>query len=108
MFKQEKERRRFPRVKVQCLLQYVLEGSGKKVSYVKDISAGGVLFHSKEDIPENTLLDLEISLPKTESSLKMQAKIIRTKPLKGMEGFEIGAEFINIDENIRHLIKQST
>jgi len=107
MFRLGKEKRRAPRVKVHYLLRYKAGASEKVLSFVKDISAVGILFHSKERIPLDAELELEINFHGPDGPVRVNARTVRVKALRGMDGFEVGAEFINIDENARAVIKRN-
>ena len=74
------------------------------MSFIRDISAGGVLFHSKQDIPVGSILELTINFSPSPRSIKTRAKVLRVKLLKKVEGVDMAVEFINIDNKDKNLI----
>ncbi|MFC1548651.1 PilZ domain-containing protein [Candidatus Omnitrophota bacterium] len=103
----EKERRKFMRLKAHHLLKYrvIDEGEGK-LSFVRNISAGGALFVAKEEIPCGSMVELEINFPQYPHPVKVVSKVVRSRPLKKMGGFEIGAEFVSADEEVKEFINK--
>lgn len=62
----EKDRRKFPRVKVNYLARYKLEDSQEqdfRVVSLKNIGAGGVLFITDEELKVNSGIYIELTLP---------------------------------------------
>lgn len=103
-----KERNRnFARIRVHCLLKYKSIDGQPKLSFARNISAGGVLFHAKENIPVNNIVEIEINFPPRVDSIKVVAKVLRSRALKRMGGYDIATEFINIDEKARDFINNS-
>lgn len=100
----KKNKRHFARVRAHCLLKYKNLDGEQKLSFARDIGAGGVLFHAKEDIPVGSALEIKINFPPRPDSIKVIAKVLRTKALKKMGGYDIATEFINIDDKSRDFI----
>jgi c-di-GMP-binding flagellar brake protein YcgR len=103
MFKKPK-RRKFVRLKTHCLLKYKGIGDREVLSFIRDISAGGVLFHSKQDIPVGSILELSINFSPSPRSIKTRAKVLRVKLLKKVKGVDMAVEFINLDNKAKSLI----
>lgn len=102
-----KNKRQFLRLSAHHLLKYkVLGAEGKEgmLSFVRNISAGGVLFHSNEYIKPGSTLELDINFPPSPESIKIKAKVLRSRELKGVGGFDVAVQFINLDEDIKKYI----
>jgi c-di-GMP-binding flagellar brake protein YcgR len=82
------------------------ENSEGILSFVRNISAGGLLFHSKQNIPQESTIELDIAInfPPREEPIKVLAKVQRAKFLKKVGGYDIGIKFINLDTHTRDLI----
>ena len=107
MKKVGKERRKFIRLKAHHLLKYRVAGKGEEeLSFVRNISAGGALFVAKEDIPCDSTVELEINFPQHPHSIKVVSRVVRSRALKKMGGFEVGVEFVNVDENDKEFLKK--
>ncbi|MCM8831366.1 MAG: PilZ domain-containing protein [Candidatus Omnitrophica bacterium] len=108
MFKKyKKERRRFLRLSVHHLLKYKIIKKPediKVLSFVRNISACGVLFYTQEYIPLNSIIEIEIFFPQDEKAIKLLSKVVRVNFLPKVGGFSIGAEFINIDKDTQEII----
>jgi len=100
------EKRQFIRLTAHHLLKYKVIGGSPATSFIRNISAGGVLFYSKEDFPQDTMIEMEINFPHYPHPIKAVAKIIRTKSLGKIGGDEVGAEFINVDEEAKDFINK--
>ncbi|MDD4182303.1 MAG: PilZ domain-containing protein [Candidatus Omnitrophica bacterium] len=105
MFK--KDKRQFLRLSAHHLLKYKLLDEGGKegtLSFVRNISAGGVLFHSNEYIKPGSNLGLDISFPPSSDSVKIKAKVLRTGKLKTVGGFDVAVQFLNLNGDIKKII----
>jgi hypothetical protein len=94
----ERNKRRFLRLNAHHLLKYkLLDGSGKEgvLSFVRNISAGGALFHSNEYMKPASILELDISFPPSPDSVKIKARVLRVGNLKTMGGFDMAVEFLD-------------
>ena len=100
------EKRKFIRLSAHHLLKYKILDKASEMSFARNISAGGVLFYSKEDLPVDSMIEMEINFPHYPHPVKVVSKVIRTKPMKKMGGFEIGAEFVNVEEDARDFINK--
>ena len=100
------ERRKYIRLDAHHLLKYRKVGKEEALSFVRNISAGGVLFIAKENIPLGDVVELEINFPGFPHPIKASAKVVWIKELKELGGFETGAEFINVEEDAREFINK--
>ncbi|MDP2922579.1 MAG: PilZ domain-containing protein [Candidatus Omnitrophota bacterium] len=106
-----KDKRKFQRLPVHHLLKYRVVGKENMqgvLSFVRNISAGGVLFHSQEAIPKDSVIELEVAInfPSSSEPLKVIAKILRSQPLRKIGGYDVAIEFINVDAATRDFINK--
>jgi len=102
-----RERREDLRLKGHCLLKYKTLGSKDILCFARNISCSGVLFHVEENVELGTELDMQINFPPHPEPIKVKAKVVRVKPLKKVGGFDVGVEFIEIDEKDRDVISKA-
>ena len=102
---QKKDRRQFIRLEVYHLAKYKLVSDKGEPSYVlataKDIGAGGLCLITEESLPLSSLVQLKINFPGISTSIFALAKIVWIKQIKKTRRYEIGAQFVEIDESIR-------
>jgi c-di-GMP-binding flagellar brake protein YcgR len=101
-------KRKYIRLHVYHLIKY------KKVSdppdgpftltTLRDIGAGGICFKSEEYLPVSTFLVLKLNFPGISTSVSALAKIVWIRQKKSARFYEVGAQFIEIDENIQKMI----
>jgi len=104
-----KERRKFVRLGVHHLVKYrVLDEKESKdtLCFVRNISAGGVLFHSDVSVVPGKFIELQINFPSYPKPVKAVGKILRTIPLKLVGGFDVAVEFINVDDEAKDFINK--
>ncbi|MDD5583760.1 MAG: PilZ domain-containing protein [Candidatus Omnitrophica bacterium] len=104
-----KEKRKFTRLQVYHLLKYKIIKKPEEIrtlSFVRNISAGGALFFTQEYIPLESVVDLEMVFPSHEASVTIRAKVVRVNFIKKMEGFEVGVEFLEVDQKVRDFINK--
>lgn len=102
-----KNKRKYPRLSVHHLLKYrILERQTPEVSFARNVSAGGVLFYAHEPISVSSIVELTINFPGSDQPLKVQARVLRVKELKKIGGFEVAAQFINLDEAVFSFINK--
>ena len=87
-------------------MKYKIVNKDQEMSFVRNISAGGVLFYCKEKLSAGSMVEMEISFPHYPRPIKTVGRVIRTTALKKMGGFEIGAEFINVEEEAKDFINK--
>lgn len=91
---------------LHCLLKYEkLEGQ-QVLSFARNISAGGLLFHSQEQVPVGATMRLKLNFLNHPQSISVIAKVLRTRALKKLGGFDVAVEFINIEEKDRDYINR--
>src|SRR3989338_3933830 len=98
----EAERRKFQRAEIiGTYVQYKVLDAAKWTFYqdeleepIKNISRGGVCFESKDTIPPNTLLGLNIRFSKAAEPVKMFGRVVWSRDKKEEDQrFEIGVIF---------------
>jgi len=74
----------------------------QKVFYTltKDISLGGVNIQTDTFLPIDTVVKIELSLPKMQKIVCVRGKVKWVKSLYDDEVFEIGLEFVDTPPNI--------
>ena len=74
----------------------------KKIFFTltKDISLGGVNIRTDTFLPVETVVKMELSLPKMQKIVCIKGKVKWAKSLYGDEVFEIGLEFVDTSPNI--------
>ena len=74
----------------------------KKIFYTltKDISLGGVNIRTDTFLPVDTMVKMELSLPKMHKMVCVRGKVKWTKSIYEDEVFEIGLEFVDTPANI--------
>lgn len=97
------------RLPIHHLIRYKVVGKEElqgTLSFVRNISAGGVLFHTQQSVPTPSTLELEINFPLRPEPIKVFAKALRIKPLKKFGGYDIAIEFLNLDEDTRTFVNE--
>ena len=101
-----KNKRKFPRLNVHHLIKYKMLEAEETVTFARNLSAGGLRFYSKEELPRESTIELSINFPDTEEPLKILARIVWVRKLTAPGGFEVGAQFLNLDEDTCKLINE--
>jgi hypothetical protein len=109
MFKPAEERRKYERLPVHHLLKYKIigeEATEGVLSFVRNISAGGVLFHSDEALPTDKVIEVEvlINFPMRPQPIKVLAKVLRSRPLHKIGGYDVAIEFLDLSDLEREFI----
>ncbi|MGB2599278.1 MAG: PilZ domain-containing protein [Candidatus Omnitrophota bacterium] len=100
------EKRKFIRIDAHHLLKYKIIGKEKALSFAGNISAGGVLFYTKEYIHPESVVELTINFPSYPGPIKAVSRVVRIRPMAKVGGFEVGAEFVEIAEDAREFINK--
>jgi c-di-GMP-binding flagellar brake protein YcgR len=105
-----KEKRRFVRLKAYQLSKYRViypeERKSAILDSIKDIGGGGVCFRIEEDLPISSILELQINVPFLAHPLRCLVKVVWTRRLGKSNKYEIGTEFVEIDESARKKIME--
>lgn len=101
-----KERRRFRRYQEHNLIKYTIPGDGKELSFIRNISPRGLLFHSKVPLEAGSSIAVEMNFPKQGSVIKAKIIIVHVEPMKRSGGFSVGGEFIDLDDKTRNFLEK--
>lgn len=109
VFFKKEEKRRFKRVPAHFLMRFSIPGENEEpvLSFIRNISAGGVLFFSEKKIIPGTLIKMTINVPSaTGEPIKVRSisRTIYSAKLRGLDGYNIGAEFAEIDPGDREIL----
>ncbi len=107
------ERRKFIRLNLSADITYtkVADSSNRESSITRNISLGGLCIISYERLGVGDILKLAISFPDSGKTISAQAKVSWIKefiigdPTSGKR-YDVGAEFINIDQKDREDINK--
>ncbi len=102
----QEDRRKYIRLSAHHLIKYKLVEKNKILSFIRNISAGGVLFFSKDDIRSGAFIEIDINFPNYPKPIKATAKVLRTVKLTDVGGYEVAAEFITVDSDARDFINE--
>lgn len=108
MFFKKEERRRVPRLSVYHLAKYY-RLSPEPHSHiitcsVKDIGKGGVCLRTEEDLPVFSVLQLYINFPQFHEPISTLAKVMWTKKLGKGNKYEVGIQFLDIENIFQEVI----
>ena len=100
------EQRINPRIAKQMSVNYRIKGVIKSdVSYIKDISKGGMRFTSSNRIPENTVLVLEIIIPyMAPNKTFFEGIVVGMKEISANSIYEVRVKFINLSSVDLHAL----
>lgn len=76
------------------------------VCFARNISAGGLLLYTQEEIAAGSILEIIINFPGKPKPLNLSAKVLRSKNLKQIGGFEVGCQFLDIDKPTHDYINE--
>lgn len=108
------EKRKCPRLKDNVFIfgnLTSLNPTGEFKAFTRDISAGGLMFETEKDIPQDMRLDLEIYQPIDPRKIIFfstfaKAKVIWSRKIdkdnfeEGENKYRVGAEFLEVNERI--------
>lgn len=99
-----KEKREFIRLSAHHLLKYKVVGGQDSLSFVRNLSAGGILFYASDNIVVGSILEVKINLLPNPEPIQATIKVVRVKHLKKARGVNIAAVFVNIDDKDKEII----
>ncbi len=101
------EKRRDKRIKNESKLIFEIiscdrDLKNKKIFYTltKDISLGGVNIRTDTFLPVDTLLKIDLPLPKMHKIISVRGKVRWIKSLYEDEVFEVGLEFVDTPHDV--------
>lgn len=94
------EARLHQRLDVNYLLKYEAGASAKEpaITNIKNISAGGMKFLSREVIPETATINVNVLIPPLERSFQAQATVLRVRRLKKRLIYSVAVRFTDISQ----------
>ncbi len=108
--KKETDKRQYIRLKAYHLARYRVlteenaSSAPSVIATIRDIGAGGVCLRTDESLPLGGLLELNINFPNVATSVFALARIVWVRQLRKAKRFEIGAQFIRIEDSVRLII----
>lgn len=100
-----RERRSFPRSKINCLIWYNKSNYGRtRVVMSKNISAIGTIFLSEEFLPHNTGLDLKLKIPNLKETIELHGKVVRVQSTPGIPFYKTAIKFSHPSRRINQAI----
>lgn len=99
------EKRRFPRIKLSCLLHYKIRGIVTLFNNTisDNLSLGGISFVNNKFIASKTLIMLEINI--LSQILKPLGRIVWSSALPHSDKYRIGVEFLEMDHQEKNYLK---
>ena len=106
----KKERRIFIRLQAYHCVKYRLLSAASKeatpftAATVRDIGGGGLCLRTEELLPKSALVELKINFPHITTFIYAVAKVIWIKQRDKIRRYEIGVQFMEIEELMRKII----
>lgn len=106
----KKEKRQFIRLKAYHLVKYrpllaEKESVASVLAAIRDIGGGGICLRTEECLPVSCVIEVRINFPNIATSIFALARVVWVKQRNKSRRYEIGAQFINIDEEVRKTIE---
>ena len=107
---EKKDRRQFIRLSAYHCVKYRLlsaENAEKTPfvsSTVRDIGGGGICLRTDEHLPRGSLIELKINFPHIITSIYAVAQVIWVKKRGKTRRYEVGLQFMEIEELMRKVI----
>jgi len=99
------ERRKYPRVPLNLLIQYKFETFEDFISeYAADISLGGMFIRCDEARDEGAMVYLQFSLVDGTKLIEGLGRVVRVNPSDSANP-GIGVEFVNFDDDSRAMVE---
>lgn len=76
------------------------------VTSIKDIGAGGVCLRAHERFPLLSILQLKINFPSLRDPVFTLAKVVWIKHIKKNKDYEVGLQFVEIDDLVQTLVNK--
>ena len=105
----QEERRKFLRLRAYHLAKYKLLVAREAhlhftLASIKDLSGGGICLRTKEKVPVPSMIELQIKFPSLDTPIYTVAKVLWVKQIKRHKIYEIGTQFVEIEESMRRII----
>ena len=102
MSNRSEEKRKYLRLNKAIEMEYILPGSNRIcAALTNDIAAGGLKFTTKENLQENTTLEIKLKLPNVQNPVHIYGRIAWLKKLDLQDStpFDVGIELQRIEED---------
>ncbi|MBI3009175.1 MAG: protein kinase [Candidatus Omnitrophica bacterium] len=98
-----KEDRKYRRLEehIQMCYKSMANPGVSECVFTKDICDAGIKFVTKMSIHERVILDMDISLPDYEDTIKVLGRVKWVRKDESTDGYEIGCEFLEMSEKDR-------
>jgi c-di-GMP-binding flagellar brake protein YcgR len=109
---QDTERRKFPRLNIGIDVKYSVAKPDSEQSEIsmKNISAAGICITVDEDLRLSTVLSLQVFMPGNDAPIYTKGRVVWKSEFRIGYGskprYDIGIEFLDIDEEDREKISQ--
>ena len=104
------EKRQYPRVETQIPVRYRKQSDAAETlsfgSLTGDVSAGGLMFRTKEFLASSCNLILELDIPSLTRPIRATSKVTWIKNADTGEDYEVGNQFMEITKKDQELISQ--
>ena len=96
------ERRRAPRALADFPIS-LSPAEGAAPARLKDLSTIGLCCTTAQEMPEMTVVGIDLQLPGSAASHKVQGAIVRCDPIQD-DGFEVAVYFTEIGNEAKHAV----
>ncbi len=92
------DKRRYKRLKTAYLVQYETgrAGEASRITNVRDISAGGMRFLTRDILSESSVMKIKVMAPPEGRTFDAQARILRVRRANRHFVYSVAVNFVNI------------
>ncbi len=99
--------RKFKRLRGAFILKYKKDGGGAfQTGSILNLSAGGLRFAAREELPASSLLTVDIHFPPLKRTLETQVKVSRVIKIKQSPVYEIASSFVRLKPEDRDALNE--
>ncbi|MDD5217324.1 MAG: PilZ domain-containing protein [Candidatus Omnitrophica bacterium] len=100
--------RQYKRLYTDYLVRYETDASGEPphITNIKNLSAGGLKFLTKEPLQENATIKVVLLIPSLERPFRAQGRIVRVRCLKKRMIYSVAITFTDISPTDRDVINR--
>lgn len=103
------ERRKLPRKYLMAFSSVYETSTGKLLGYLSDLNISGLMIIGKENLELEQELDLHLNLPemptRSETHLRVNARVVRSQPDLDPRLFNIGFVFLDLAKEKEALVE---
>lgn len=91
-------KRRHKRLKVAYLVKYEIGRAGEapRITNIRDISAGGMRFLTRDILPESSIIKVKVMRPPDGRAFDAEARILRVRRANRNFVYSVAVNFVNI------------